>query len=1147
MTLLFSFSSAAQQRIRPVADQEQPRSLSFEQNRGQAAADVQFLVNGGSRRLLFLADHAILEMTVPERGARRGPLTQKSLESRRLKRARVEMKFRGSRQVNQPQLLDELPGKVNYLRGNDPSKWLTGIPTYSRLLYRDVYPEIDLIYYGNDGALEYDFIARPGADTSQIEVEFSGAKNMRVSSDGDLQMDTDAGVMRWKKPYVYQDEFGKRKQIEGRYRLRDGRVGFELGARNPALPVVIDPVLEYATYFGGSDVELGGAFSDATGIYIAGTTYSTDMPVTGGSFDGFLNGTYDVFVSKLNPAGNNVIFTTYLGGGDLDALDSWRLGADGSIYIAGFTTSFDFPTTAGDYDRSYSGGVLNPTSDGFVARLNSSGTGLLWSTYLGGTARDVAFDLRVDSTGSVFVAGNTDSTDFPVTNQAYQSVHAGGNDLFVTKFNAAGSLVYSTFLGGSGDELLDNSNAGPEPPQIVFGYANSIAVDSAGNVYITGVTSSANFPTTPGALSRTHAGGGADCYVTKLNSSGSGLAYSTFCGGSGFDAAGGIHVDASGAVTLAGITYSNNLTTTTGAFSRTYSGAGDAFLMRLNAAGSALLYSTYFGGSGEESWATVSVSPDGTMLLSGFTHSTNLPVTAGTFQSAAGGNGDVYLAVFSSPGALADCSYFGGSGLDLGAAVFGVDSNEILASGRTDSTNLPTTVGAYRRQRNGTAFDAFVAKFRLGTANCAYSLSATSASFTATGGTGSVAMTANCAWNAASDSAWVTITSGASGSGNGTINYTVSANTSAQARTATITAGGQTLIIQQAGLTNCTYTLSGTSVSVGSSSATVSIIVTTTAGCTWNASSNSSFLTILSGANGTGSGTVSLSIGTNTGAARVGTVTIAGQTYTVTQSAGNGGGGGSGSSALVFFPVTPCRVADTRNAAGQFGGPTMAGNSTRTFNVPQSACSIPATAQAYSVNITVVPTGALGFLTVWPAEQGRPLVSTLNSFQGFIVANAAIVPAGTSGGISVFVTDRTDVIIDINGYFAPLTQAGGLRLYPATPCRIADTRNANGPFGGPQLEGGQTRSFGVPQSPCGIPSGAQAYSLNFTVVPSGPLGFLSTWPTGQPRPLVSTLNSFQGLIVANAGLVPAGTGGAIDLFATDRTHAIIDVNGYFAP
>ncbi len=255
----------------------------------------------------------------------------------------------------------------------------------------------------------------------------------------------------------------------------------------------------------------------------------------------------------------------------------------------------------------------------------------------------------------------------------------------------------------------------------------------------------------------------------------------------------------------------------------------------------------------------------------------------------------------------------------------------------------------------------------------------------------------------------------------------------------------------------------------------------------------------------------------------------------------------TGATSYSFYPATPCRVADTRNATGQFGGPTMQANQSRDFPIPLSSCDIPATARAYSLNVTVVPQGFLGYLATWPTGQTQPNVSTLNSYTGSVVANAALVPAGTNESISVFVTNPTDVILDINGYFGQPGSPNALSFYPVTPCRVVDTRNAAGPFGGPEMAAGTTRSFTIPASACNIPTTAAAYSLNVTVVPDGALYYLSVWPTGVAQPQVSTLNSYDGSVLANAAIVPAGTNGAIDVFVTNSTHVILDINGYFAP
>lgn len=255
---------------------------------------------------------------------------------------------------------------------------------------------------------------------------------------------------------------------------------------------------------------------------------------------------------------------------------------------------------------------------------------------------------------------------------------------------------------------------------------------------------------------------------------------------------------------------------------------------------------------------------------------------------------------------------------------------------------------------------------------------------------------------------------------------------------------------------------------------------------------------------------------------------------------------GYAQTALQFVPVTPCRVVDTRNAPGQFGGPPISGGSYRDFDIPQSACNIPSTAAAYSLNVAVVPHGGLGYLTVWPAGQPRPTIATLNSVDGRIKANAVIIPAGSSEAISVYATQTTDVVLDIDGYFVPATSAT-LAFFPLTPCRVADTRWTTGPLGGPYLTGGEERAFPILSSSCNIPDTAQAYSLNFAAIPHGPLGYMTVWPTGESKPLVSTLNALTGTITANAAIVPSGLSGAISVYPSSATDLVIDIDGYFAP
>jgi hypothetical protein len=404
----------------------------------------------------------------------------------------------------------------------------------------------------------------------------------------------------------------------------------------------------------------------------------------------------------------------------------------------------------------------------------------------------------------------------------------------------------------------------------------------------------------------------------------------------------------------------------------------------------------------------------------------------------------------------------------------------------------------------------------------------------------SISVSSSCNWSPEpGNSAWLFVQSGTSSTaGSGSATFTVSNNTGGQ-RSQSIAIGNQVVTVIQAAST-CTYALSDTQavLPTGGGSATIDLV--TQSSCPWSIQSGASWLTA-SSQSGTGPASIQIAATAST-SSRSATLNIAGTGVSVLQEQVYS------SSPLNFVPVTPCRVADTRNASGAFGGPFIASGSTRSFIIPSSACNIPTTAAAYSLNVAVVPYGALGYLTAFAAGQGQPFVSTLNSPDGRIKSTAAIVPAGTGGAASFYATNDTDLVLDINGYFAPSSANTGLNYYVLNPCRVADTRNADSALGGPFLTASQQRDMPVQQSACNVPSDAQAYSVNLAVVPlAGGLGYLTTWPVGEAQPTVASLNAPTGTVTSNAALLPAGTGGDISLIASNNTQAIIDINGYFAP
>jgi len=406
----------------------------------------------------------------------------------------------------------------------------------------------------------------------------------------------------------------------------------------------------------------------------------------------------------------------------------------------------------------------------------------------------------------------------------------------------------------------------------------------------------------------------------------------------------------------------------------------------------------------------------------------------------------------------------------------------------------------------------------------------------------------SCSWNPRTTGDWVTFST-TSGSGNGVIAASFSANFGAFTRTAVITIGTTQYVVSQAGAAGCGFTVTPLSVNMPQTGGSAVISVFGSFSCGWSVTNPSSWVFVQSGFSGIGNGTVTIFVNANGDFnARSTTLQIANQTVIVTQ-AGTGGGF---SSALRFVPVTPCRVADTRDGGRPFpfGTPRMGQNTTRDFAIPQSGCGIPTNARAYSLNITAVPPGPLAYITAYPTGSAQPLVSTLNSFDGRVVANAAIVPSGVNGAITLYVSNDTDVVMDINGYFTSAEDLAGLAFYPVAPCRIADTRQGSisgGPYGAPSIGGGTSRTIPIAGAVCNIPANARAFSLNATAVPQGYLGFLTVYPSEQNLPATSTLNSWNGQVVANAAIIPAGTSGGIQVYASNTTDVVLDINGYFAP
>ena len=738
--------------------------LSFEENRGQAAAKVRFVSRGDGYSLLLSKTEAVLALRRTTNSA--GQPSIPAASGHRPKPAHVSpmvdiirMQLVGANRHVQVRGADKLLGTANYFIGNDPLKWHTSVPTYQKINYRDIYPGIDLIYYGNQRQLEYDYVVAPGADPNQIRIHFQGSEKLSIEQSGDLSVVThDGGEIVFKAPVIYQMIDGKRHEIVGGFTLRaNNSIGFSHAEYDHSAPLVLDPTLSYSTFLGNGDYGTAIAVDSSGNAYVTGTT-PVGFPTTPGAFQASSTGgplSDPIFVTKINPAGTALVYSTLLGG-SATAYDypmSITVDSAGDAYVAGIAYSTNFPTTSGAFQTVNKGGP-NQVANGFVTKLNPSGTALVYSTYLGGsgvaadagsgflatpTGGDGCSSIAIDSSGNAVVAGQAWSTDFPVANGAFQATNRGGSaglpTGFVSKLNANGSsLIYSTYLGGSqGDGV------------------SGVALDPSGDAYAAGGTLSTDFPVTSGAYQSTNraaANGFTNAFLTKLNPAGSALLYSTYIGGSGNpggppqsnngDIALSTAVDSAGNAYLFGITLSGDFPVTSGAFQTANkafaTNAGpNFFATKIDTVQNKLIYSTYVGGSTadlSQGSSGMSVDGLGDLYFTGSTLDTDYPVTPNALQPA---NkcashllSNVVLTELNPAGtSLVYSTYFGGSGYsftnnpisayfcDIGYGL-AIDSlGGAYLAGMAASPDFPISTGAYQSQKTG-EMSAYIAKLVLG-------------------------------------------------------------------------------------------------------------------------------------------------------------------------------------------------------------------------------------------------------------------------------------------------------------------------------------------------------------------------------------------------------------------------------------------------
>ncbi len=807
--------------------------LIYETNLGQFSPEVKYLSRGHSFSLALTESDA--RLALPDQ-------------------QQLRLEWEGA--SPQPAIYgqSETGGASNYFRNEDASHSITGARHYSRVRYASLYPGIDLVFYGSRTRPEFDFLLAPHANPRLIRIRVHGASKLRILPDGELAVTLHGASIRLGAPILYQPCPSGPRPVSGRYRITGkDLLTFDIDSYDPSLPLVIDPTLS-ATYLGGSGTDLitGVALDPAGNVYLTGYTTSVNFSTTQGSYKTTLTpGDSDAFVVKLNPFLTSIQYATYLGGPFADFARAIAVDSTGAAYITGSSIG-RWPVTANAF-RPQS--AASPAI--FLAKLNPQGNTLAYSTYLDGAGAGQA--IAVDSLGQAHIAGWTYTATFTTTTGAYQRTYLGNNDAFVVKMHANGnSQLYSTFLGGSEEDQ-----------------ARGIALNSAGEAFITGFTSSTSFPTSSNAYRATNSGS-TDAFVSKLNNTGTSLLYSTFLGASGVDRAHAIAVDSNGNAYAAGETYSASFPTTTGAYQRSLSGASDAFVTKLNPTGTDAVYSTYLGGSGNCSVSDPfrSYRCDGAygIALTAQQEAYVTGVAGDAFPQAGSsaafaGAGDAFLTQLNPAGtALLYSTYLGGAAGDAGLAV-AVNPSNVVFAGLTGSTNLPLTSGAVQASAGGGAYDGFLGRF----GDCQASFANAGSNFPPSAGTYAnvpVLTSAGCAWSVTSNVAWATITNG-TGTGNGSFTLNLLENASC-VRTGTLTLSGGAVFTITQFHSQCAQ-FSPAQSWFPAAGGTYSVYVWSyLPASTWDVYTLDAFMTPMDGLARSGSGTVTITMQPNTGPYRYG-------------------------------------------------------------------------------------------------------------------------------------------------------------------------------------------------------------------------------------------------------------------------------------
>ena len=691
--------------------------ISFEPNVGQSQNQVKFLAHATGYSLFLTPSETVLLLREVQKSDRQaaGDISQ------RLRGAVLGIKFLNANSRAELSASNKLTGRVNYLLGNDPVGWHTNVPTFERVTQHELYPGIDLVYYGNQRQLEYDFVVSPQANPDAIRMSFSGSSRVRVDTQGNLVVSVATGDLQMRRPVAYQEQpNGERQLVAASYVVRGPRrAGIALGKYDPTRQLIIDPILEYSTYLGGTNIDSGNGIAVAQDktAFIAGGTFSTNFPTAHplqpnhGGPDDFSR---DAFVSKISADGSTLLYSTYLGGTDEDVANGIAVDTFGNAYVTGTTISANFPVTPGSFNTECGGdgscgATLNPhnavVSNAFVTKLNPEGSALIYSGFLGEYEPVKGQAITVDANQVAYVTGQTGPNQtptvpiippnvppppFPITPNAAQPIIGGATDAFLSKISATGTtILYSTYIGGENED-----------------YAFGIAVDANSNAYVTGLTYSTTFPVTGGAFQSANQGAG-DAFLTKISTAGGPFLYSTLLGGPGLDQGNAVAVDPNGNAFLAGQISSGGFVSP-----RAYGGNGDAFVAKFNSSlsgAASLVFFTYLGGSLADTANGIALDSSGNIYVAGSTVSADFPVVGAVFQPTyGGGNADAFVAKLDPTGSILYSSFLGGSNTDSAFGIAVDSDGSAYVTGQTCSLDFPLTNP--EQASAGGNCDAFVTK-----------------------------------------------------------------------------------------------------------------------------------------------------------------------------------------------------------------------------------------------------------------------------------------------------------------------------------------------------------------------------------------------------------------------------------------------------